>query len=359
MNETAAAPVVRSKGYRWRLLWFVVIAVFASLWFERHLKAYVSQTAIVGGTVTLFALWKLALDALGVAGEKGPADWVRRAFTSDRAPGYLGFATLLIGALWACTSSIYLTYDSDSRGSGTYRVEIWQGNRLLRPAEELSPHDKFVGQPYFFHFGREDLEFRIVKPPGYEAKKIPWSMGSQITVPVPYSWDPLELHLVKIVPGKDFLISLPPTATSPGLRYRLVLERMGPHPADPADTVVVEPFLKTVVFTGMPEVELAAATGDVVIENTRVDVERMLTRMSALDERRPELIEQLFASVARRPIGRLVVGDKLRMRVYSLSAAPDAQPVLKADQVLELKDRKTTMHVVTLEKLPQPAGGTP
>ncbi|MBC8027590.1 MAG: hypothetical protein H7Y89_16475 [Steroidobacteraceae bacterium] len=356
MNEATAAPVARSAGYRWRLAWFVLLVVFASLWFERHLKAYVSQTAIVGGTVTLFGLWKLVLDALGVAGEKGPADWLRRAFTSARASGYLGFFTLLIGALWACTSSIYLTYDSDSRGSGSYRVEIWQGNRLLRPAEVLNPHDKFVGQPYFFHFGREDLEFRIAQPVGYEPKKISWQTGSQITVPVPYSWDPLELHLVKIVPGKDFLHSLPTTATSPGLRYRLVLAREG---ADPEDAFVVEPLLKTVVFTGMPEIELAAATGDAVVESTRVEVDRMLLRMSTTDDTRPELVEQLFASVAKRPMGRLVAGDKLRIRVYSLSAAPDAQPVLKVDQVLEIKDRKTTTHVVTLEKLPQPAGGTP
>jgi hypothetical protein len=356
MNEPTAAPGAGSAEYRWRLLWFVVLVVLASLWFERHLKAYVSQTAIVGGTVTLFGLWKLVLDALGIAGEKGPADWLRRAFTSARAPGYLGFATLLLCALWACTSSIYLTYDSDSRGSGAYRVEIWQGNRLLRPAELLSPHDKFVGQPYFFHFGREDLEFRITQPGGYEPKKVSWATGSQITVPVPYSWDPLELHLVKIVPGEDFLHSLPPTPTTPGLRYRLELAREG---ADPADAVVVDPFLKTVVFTGMPAAELAAATGDAVVESTRVEVDRMLKRMGTADETRPRIMEELFASVAKPPIGRLVAGNKLRIRLYSMSAAPNARPVLKADQVLEITDRKTTMHVVTLEKLPQPAGGTP
>jgi len=346
----AAAPPASPWAYRLRLIWFVLLIVVFTLWFERHLKAFVSQTAIIGGTVTLFGLWKLLLDAIGTASREGPSDWMRRAFASPRAREYLGFATLLLAALYLCTSSIYLSYESDSRGTGSYTVEIWQGTRQLRAPEKLNSYDRFLGQPYFFHFGREDLEFRITEPAGYEPKVIPWRTGSQISLCVPRCFDLKQLHLIQIVPGTSLIQDLP--AEDIGLRYRLELRRTDAKGS--SVTAKVDPYLKTVVYTGMSAEELALTAQEPAREATRRDVQRWLTRLQVSASDQATLIEQLFARPAYAGIERLVKGDQLTMTVSTVKSGDDGVEVVTviAEQNFTVPGDRSAAHFILLERKP-------
>jgi hypothetical protein len=346
-TASSAQPVGRWP-YRLRLIWFVALIVLSTLWFERHLKAFVSQTAIIGGTVTLFGLWKLLLDAVGTASREGPGDWMRRAFASRRATEYLGFASILLAALYLCTSSIYLTYESDSRGSGSYTVEIWQGNRQLEAPEKLNSYDRFRGQPYFFHFGREELEFRIVDPPGYEPKVVPWRAGSQITVCVPRCFDPKQLHLVQIVPGATLIQDLPNEPI--GLRYRLQLRRIDVTGTEFISTV--EPYLKTVVYTGMSAPELALTASETARAATRREVQSWLTRLQVASA--DSMVEQLFARPVYAGLDRLVKGDRLTMTVSTVKTGDDGAEVVKviAEQDFTVPSDRSAAHFIFLERLP-------
>lgn len=316
MATEAAEVKVSPWPYRLRLVWFIVLVVAFSLWFERHLKAYLSQTAVVGTTVTLFALWKLVLDALGAAGEKGPADWVRRAFTSARAPGYLGFGTLLFVVAWACTSSIYLTFEGDARGQSAFIVEQWQGGRLMHKPEPLNSYDRFRGQPYLFHFNEEPVEFRIVNPPGYEPLVRDWKLASQITVRVPRDFSRKELHLVQIVPGIDFLGDLPTDTTDRPVQYRLELRKVGS--TQPGATAVMSPYFQTMVFTGMSDAELTGATGEAAREASRRAVQDWLTRQGFNAEQQGPTVAQLFADPRLLALEQLRSGDELEIRLVAV-----------------------------------------
>ena len=314
---TEAAQVNASPWpYRLRLIWFIVLAVAFSLWFERHLKTYVSQTAIVGTTVTLFALWKLLLDVLGVAGEKGPADWLRRAFTSERATGYLGFGTLLFLVAWACTSSIYLTFEGDARGQSGFTVEQWQGGRLMNKPEPLNSYDRFRGQPYLFHFNSEPVEFRIVNPPGYEPLIRDWRLASQLTVRVPRDFARKELHLVQIVPGVDFLGDLPPDTSDRPVQYRIELRKVGSK--KPEATAVMSPYFETIIYTGMSESELVAATGDAARDASRRAVQDWLSGLGFSAEDQAPKIAQLFAKPRLLAIEQLRAGDELEIKLITV-----------------------------------------
>jgi hypothetical protein len=353
---TEAAPVTASPWpYRLRLIWFIVLVVAVSLWFERHLKTYVSQTAIVGTTVTLFALWKLILDALGVAGEKGPADWLRRAFTSERASGYLGFGTLLFAVAWACTSSIYLTFEGDARGQSSFTVEQWQGGRLMNKPEPLNSYDRFRGQPYLFHFGAEPVEFRIVNPPGYEPLVRDWRLASQLTVRVPRDFARKELHLVQIVPGIDFLGELPKEGEDPPVRYRLELRKVGS--TQPEATTVIWPYFETVIYTGMSDAELAAATGDTVREASRRAVQDWLTSERFSAEQQAPKIAQLFAKPQLHAIERLRAGDELEIKLVAVrkNDAGGEEFKVKSQQVFKVPAGAST-HLVRFA--PTTGGGT-
>jgi len=343
----ATAPSANPWPYRLRLIWFIALIVLSTLWFERHLKAFVSQTAIIGGTVTLFGLWKLLLDAISTASREGPGDWMRRGFASPRATEYLGFATLLLAALYLCTSSIYLSYESDSRGAGPYTVEIWQGNRQLRAPEKLSSFDRFRGQPYFFHFGREDLEFRITEPAGYEPEVIPWRAGSQISLYVPRSFKPKQLHLVQIVPGASLIQDLP--TEDKGLRYRLDLRRTDAKGSN--FTATVDPYFKTVVYTGMSREELALTANEPARESTRREVQRWLTRLQVPAPDQAPLVEQLFAKPEYAAIERLVKGDQLTMTVSTVKAG-DGVDVVKviAEQKFTVSGDRSAAHFILLER---------
>jgi hypothetical protein len=346
----APAPPPNPWPYRIRLAWFVVLIVLSTLWFDRHLKAFVSQTAIIGGTVTLFGLWKLLLDAIGTASSQRPGDWMKKAFAGAPATEYLGFATLLLAAMYLCTSSIYLNYESDSRNSGKFVVEIWQGNRQLKAPQTLDSYDRFRGQPYFFHFGGEDLEFRITSPPGYEPKVVPWGMASQITLGVPRSFALKQLHLVQIVPGASLIQSLPNEAK--GLRYRLELTRTDAKGSK--SSVMLDPYLKTVVYTGMSAEDLAMSANDSAREATRREVQRWLTRLQLKAEQQAPLLEQLFVKPELVAIEHLAKGDQLTMTVSTLKKGDDGSEVVTviAKQDFTVPGDRTAAHFVLLEKLP-------
>ena len=342
--------------YRARLVWFIALIVVYTLWFERHLKAFVSQTAIIGGTVTLFGLWKLLLDAIGTASREGPGDWMRRAFASPRATEYLGFATLLLVAMYLCTSSIYLTFDDDKRGPSSFTVEQWQGNRLMHKPEQLNAYDRFLGRPYFFHFDTEKVELRIVDPPGYEPLEIDWTLGSQHTVPVPRGFRKKELHLLQIVPALPLLGALPETPDKPGLKYRLELRKSGASGADAGATIY--PFWRTVVYTGMAADELRATANESARDGTRRALKETYDGLQVPAEGQAQILAQLFAKPELRAIERLVANDQIEIRLSSVKQDEAGQETTKlvASRTFKVPPGDSRVHLIVLDPV---AGGSP
>ena len=355
-TTAAPAPSANPWTYRLHLIWFVALIVLSTLWFERHLKAFVSQTAIIGGTVTLFGLWKLVIDALRFGSSEGPDDWIKRAFTSARATEYLGFATLLLTALYFCTSSIYLTFEGETRGQSSFLVEQRQGDRLLEKPEPLNSYDRFRGKPYFFHFRGEPVEFRITEPAGYEPLTVKWGVASQHTIRVPGDFKRKELHLLQIVPGVQLLGELPMDADKPGRRYKLEMRKTGATGAE--SSVTIFPYVQTVVYTGMSGEELKATANAAARDVTRRSVQEWLTRLNVPPEKQAPAIAQLFEEPQLHAIERLIADDQLEMTLSVLKQDETGAEVVKvlARQNFKVPGDGTAAHFILLE--PAPGGGT-
>ncbi|MEM7584764.1 MAG: hypothetical protein AAF560_15340 [Acidobacteriota bacterium] len=209
--------------YRVNLLLFAVLTAAATLWFFLHLKLWMEATSLLGGTVSLWALWKLlsslpssVTDEAGSLGES----FVGESFLGSRAATeLLAFLLVLQALLYATTSSIYLTYDA-APGPSEYLVEVKRfGNPYLEPLK-IRSQQRVVGRPFFLA-GKRELEFRIVQPPGFEPERrtvYPWN---PVRLQVPGSFKSRQLATLRVVPGLSLLQRLPKRSDDPETLYSL------------------------------------------------------------------------------------------------------------------------------------------
>lgn len=219
MSRNSSKPKQSTSRYRLNLLLLAVLTGAGTLWFFLHLRIWMEGTSILGGTVSLWALWKLLQSVLpsSVADEAGS---LSESFLGSRAATeLLAFLLVLQALLYVMTSSIYLTYDA-APGPGEYVVEVNRfGNPYLEPLKVRS-QKRVVGRPFFLAGWRE-MEFRISRPPGFERERRtvkPWSI---IRLRVPGSFQARKLAALRVIPGLSLLQRLPHRGDDPQTLYSL------------------------------------------------------------------------------------------------------------------------------------------
>jgi len=306
------------RTLRINLACFTVLAVLYTIWFQRHLKGLVTQTLLIGGSLSLLGLWKLAWEAIRVGSGEKPDDWIRRTMKGPYVREYLGFAAVLLVLLYGLTSSIYLSFEGDARGQSQFTVQAWEGDRMLLPPLELNSYDRNRGRPFFFRGHTTSIEYRIVQPSGYRSLTREWTPWGQHYIRVPGDFALKQLHLLRIFPGVELATQLPDAPDTPGLRYALRIT------SDQGEEVLIQPLLKALVFSGMSQLDLSAATGAAELTAARQAVDDYFAQLGFPREARESTVSQLLArrqSVASPEWGG---GDRLRFEVRSFPASAPA-----------------------------------
>ncbi len=270
MSGAASAekvPVV----YRLNILLFVVLMIAGTFWFQRHLELYVTEIVLIGGTMTMWGLLQMLQSWLQWGWGEEASAWNKRFLARPAATEALVCAWLVFLLLAVSTTSVYVSLGGDTRGESNFKVEVRSSSSPLLPPFELSPYEKVGGKPLFLFWRSREVEFRIVHPPGYEARKERLAAWSGLRLTVPQDFTPKQFHVLHIVPGLSIYQGLPAVQDYPDVRYDLQVELAGKSYRLPS-------LRRQGVFTGAGEVDL----------NWLVD-----------RQNREKLVEQLIAHIAR------------------------------------------------------------
>jgi len=220
-------PIAGPRRYRATLLLFAVVAAAVVFWFQRHIEPFVNETLIIGGTMSLWGLWKLGWSMYEDASGEKRAGLTRRLLGHRDSLRALTFAAFVVLALHVCTSSITLRYGGARSGDGeSFTVRVMSGDEIFLGPFDVTP-DKNVAYPMFFRFGNEPLRYEIASPSGFrpiDAKLAPWGAHKY---KVPGDFQRKNLHYLYLVPGKLWYTRLPKQGESVGDRYYLTVRSNG------------------------------------------------------------------------------------------------------------------------------------
>jgi len=349
MKESTESPTStvdqERRRMRVNLACFTVLAVLYTIWFQRHMKGFVTQSLLLGGSLSLLGIWKLLWEAIGVGSGERPDDWIRRILKGPSVREYLGFAAVLLGLLYALTSSIYLSFEGNAPGQAQFTVQVWDGDRMVMPPIELNSYDRNRGRPFFFRGSTAKLEYRIVKPTGYATLERDFAPWGQHNIRVPRDFRMKQLHLLRIVPGAKLLASLPESPDSPGLQYRLLIR---PERGEP---VVVQPLVKSLLFSGMSQPDLGAAVDPAELDRARRAIDDYLARLEIPPQARESSVSKLVERHRLIESPEWTSGDRLVFEVHRLRAGvpvdPPGDPHLETAYTVPADGSR--VHTVVLE----------
>ncbi len=231
------------KGaYLWTLALFAAVAAALVIWFQRHVQPYVTETLIIGGTISLWGLWKLAWSFFTDAGGENQKDLTRRFLGTPGALSALLFLALIATLLHFLTSSIYFRPAGAASGESEFKVQVMEGDKVFMGPFTVHPGE-VLGQPFFPSFGTHELEYQITEPRGFEPLRKtlrPWSAHN---IKVPGSFDRKVFHHVVLVPDTVLFSDLPALGQEGGPRYYVAITANGKSAVHPD-------FLQQLVVTG-------------------------------------------------------------------------------------------------------------
>ncbi len=222
------SPSIR---YRLNVVIFAVLMVVLTFWFQRHLQIYVTQVLLIGGTMTLWALWQLLQSWLRWGWDSDPKDTAKALFGRARGREYLVFAAGVLLILWLTTSSLYITFDDGAPGESEYRVETVSGAKKFLPLLTFNASQRVAGQPYFLQVRSQEIELQIVEPRGYLALRKTLRPGTRLDIKLPGSFERKKFHVLRLVPGVYFFNNLPEYSDYPSVFYQIKISRPGAQQA--------------------------------------------------------------------------------------------------------------------------------
>lgn len=250
--RAADAQATKSEP-RWRyrvtLLMFAIVAAALVLWFQRHVEPFVTETLIIGGTMSLWGLWKLGWSMYEDAGGGSGKDFTRKLLGGPGALRALVFGLIIVVLLHAWTSSVYLRYGGAPPGEESFKVRVMDGDTVFMGPFDIGPGASTVGYPMFPRFSTLRLRYELVEPRGYlpfDADLAPWSAHDY---KVPGGFKRKPIHVLRLVPGFALLPDLPKPGESGGPRYYLELRARG-------QTALIGDLTKSIVITGATQPDL-------------------------------------------------------------------------------------------------------
>ncbi len=202
--RTTDAPVADAASrwrYRLTLLLFAIFAAAVVIWFQRHVQPLVTETLIVGGTVSAWGLWKLLWSMYQDAGGEGRKDLTRKLLGGPGALPAVLFGLIIVTLLHAGTSSVYLRYGGARSGEESFKVRVMAGDSVFMGPFTVGPGTSIGGRPMFPRFATLKLRYEIMERTDFlplDLDLAPWDAHE---VAVPGGFERRQIHVLRLVPG--------------------------------------------------------------------------------------------------------------------------------------------------------------
>jgi hypothetical protein len=335
--EEAKKETGRGRNpYRLNLGLFLLLVVGLTIWFRIHLKPVLTETSIVGGTLSLWGIWKVLQDWFFAGTGEGKSSLSQKLLGSRGATEYLLFGIVLFLILVGTTSSVYVVYEGAGPGQSQFSVAtLRQGNPYLEPLTVRS-HDRTAGRPFFLGLRAKDLEFRVTDPPGYDPiyrKLRPWGA---VRIQVPEDFTKTKQTVLRLVPGFGLWNVVPKEEDDPPVKYKAIVQ-IGDQ------SVTLDDFRWRTVYTGVPEESLEWIRRGQDDEAFRRVLLEYLTKVGVRPERQQAFLVRWGAEPVRIPSRKAEIGEPVRIDVYRSEASGDSLILTTVATVEERADRIQTI----------------
>ncbi len=296
---------VSETRYRVNLFLLLTAALLFSFWFYRHLHLYVTQTILIGGTLTIWAVWKILCSFLNWTFGGETDTLARRLMTKTWATEYLMLSLFLLMILFCTTSSVYLVYQGAESGESGFQVDVLSNQNPYLERMQVTSSDRVTGRPFFFRFSKVDLEYRIVENIGFkplQKSQYPWT---NTYLRVPQDFERRRLHLLRLVAGPRLYVMLPETKIKdPAQRYFLDIEFKGRHKR-------IDDLRRQLVYTGALEKDLMELLKRDDIDALRRELDEYLAHLKFPHTAREPIISSLTNETAHLAAGEFQNGDEI------------------------------------------------
>lgn len=284
MNQAVSHPQSDHMGrYRLNLCLLVLFAVFGMIWFYRHLHLYVTETTFIGGTLSVWGLWKLLQSWVKWGLDTAEISLARRFLGRPAFTEYLVLFSLLLAGLYLGTSSIYLSYEGAIPGEAEFMVEVSAESNLFLEPQKVTSYQRIAGKPFFFRTRSTKLTFNIAEPGGYVLLEKDFKPWSNIYLRVPADFTPKTFRIVRLIPSGMILQKLPKVGDDTQHPYDLHITHHG-------RTYILDDFRRQAVFIGAAENDVKMAVKKLDKEKFRQVLENHLINLGVPGDVRKNFI---------------------------------------------------------------------
>lgn len=317
-----------SRWYFWsNLIGVCALAPALTAWFQAHFQPLFTQIVLVGGAFTLWALARLVWGIVEQMTGADVPDVSRRFLSQPGATRLLIVAAALFGLLWWQTGSLYFELSGAPAGVDEYSVEVSraEGGAFWEPLA-LTAAAPLLGRPVLWLDARVPLTCRIASPAGYQPRDCWVGPRHSERLGVPADFTPVEMHLIRLIPGPQLFVNLPAQGETPEASFEMLVQVNGAEPPLRLDELRQE-----ILMIGRRD---AAELSALAAREDRDALGREIERRALHDRARAEDAKQMAASLSVEPrvwaTLDLVKGDRLRIEVRALLGEPGSPPVVIA-----------------------------
>lgn|GEM_PF-6855455 len=317
----------RSSNLRFRanLALLLAVALLGTWWFTRHLQPYVTEVALIGGSVTLWAAVRLAWEVIGKATGFDAWAQTRKSLASVEFTVLMVAASLALLVAWAITSSIYLEFDPGEAKADRYTVSIGTASApaSFMAATVLSAGQRVAGRPVFGVVPAHALWCYVTEPADFEPRDCTLSQVMAKTVRVPGDMAARQILLLRLLPSPALLGQLPPVGeTAHGTAYLLEVS------IDSRPALRLADLRKQSVSTGAGKADLdkLLAQPAAQAEALRARLGDRLRAKGMPEANAAETVSVLLAEPRSWDGLQVKTGQKLRFVLRATSTAQAADP---------------------------------
>lgn len=309
MNQTVSNPQALHMGrYRLNLCLLVLFAVFGMIWFYRHLHLYVTETTFVGGTLSVWGVWKLLQSWLKWGLDTAEISLAHRFLGRPAFTEYLVLSSLLLACLYLGTSSIYLSYEGAKPGDAEFMVEVSTESNLFLEPQEVTSYQRIAGKPFFFRTRSTQLTFNVAEPGGYVPLEKDFKPWSNIYLRVPADFTPKTFRIIRLIPSGKILQKLPKIGDDPLHRYDLRITHHG-------RTFILDDFRRQAIFIGAAENDAKMVVKKQDKEKFRQVLDNHLISLGIPGDRLKEFITTWEFEPQFLATGEFRAGDKIDLEL--------------------------------------------
>ena len=305
-NQLSTKPV----RYRINLILLVLLVIGITVWFQRHLRFYFTESTMLGSTITLWGFWKLVQTWVKWGLDQAEISFSRKLLGRSSATEYLIFALIIIIFLFFSTSSIYLDYKGAEAGESSFTVAVTENQNPFLDTMRVTSFDRIQGKPFFLRFHQPELKFSISYPRGFESFKRKFNPWSNIYLRVPFDFERKEFHAVCLVPSPQdgFLLQLPKEGGNPDKTYFLRIKHKG-------NTYSIQDLRRGLIYTGIAKEDFQILNDSQNRQFIIQELKHYLIDINVPANRREDFISQLISHPYYLNSDEFSAGDSLTVQI--------------------------------------------